>query len=39
MGRRGQDPVLPRRAIDLLQSGKSVREVAEELGVSGQSIC
>jgi transposase-like protein len=38
MGRRGHDPVLRRRAIDLLESGKSVREVAEELGVSGQSI-
>ena len=38
MGRRGHDPVLRRRAIDLLESGKAVREVAEELGVSGQSI-
>jgi len=38
MGRRGHDPVLRRRAIDLLESGKSVREVAEELGVSDQSI-
>ena len=38
MGRRGHDPVLRRRAIDLLGSGKSVREVAEELGVSGQSV-
>ena len=38
MGRQGHDPVLRRRAIDLLESGKSVREVAEELGVSGQSI-
>ena len=38
MGRRGHDPVLRRRAIDLLESGKSVKEVAEELGVSDQSI-
>jgi len=38
MGRREHDPVLRRRAIDLLESGKAVREVAEELGVSGQSI-
>jgi transposase-like protein len=38
MGRRGHDPVLHRRAIDLLESGKSVREVAEEFGVSGQAI-
>jgi transposase-like protein len=38
MGRRGHDPMLRRRAIDLLESEKSVREVAEELGVSGQSI-
>jgi transposase-like protein len=38
MARRDHDPVLRRRAIDLLESGKSVREVAEELGVSGQSI-
>ena len=30
--------MLRRRAIDLLESGKSIREVAEELGVSGQSI-
>jgi len=39
MARREHDPVLRRRAIDLLESGKAVREVAEELGVSGQSIC
>ena len=38
MARREHDPVLRRRAIDLLESEKSVREVAEELGVSGQSI-
>jgi len=38
MARREHDPVLRRRAIDLLESGKAVREVAEELGVSGQSI-
>jgi len=38
MGRRGHDPVLHRRAIDLFESGKPVREVAEELGVSDQSI-
>jgi len=38
MGRREHDPVLRRRAIGLLESGKFVREVAEELGVSGQSI-
>jgi transposase-like protein len=35
MGRQGYDPMLRRRVIDLLESGKSVREVAEELGVSG----
>ena len=29
MGRRGHDPVLARRTIDLLESGKSVKEVAE----------
>jgi len=38
MGRRGHDPMLRRRAIDLLESGKSVKEVTEELGVSDQSI-
>jgi transposase-like protein len=38
MGRRGHDPVLRRRAIDLLESGKSVREVAEELAVSDHAI-
>ena len=38
MGRRGHDPVLHRRAIDLLESGKTVREVCEELEVSGQWI-
>jgi len=38
MARREHDPGLRRRAIDLLESGKAVREVAEELGVSGQSI-
>ena len=30
--------MLARRAIDLLESGKTVREVCEELEVSGQSI-
>ena len=29
MARREYDPVLRRRAIDLLESGKAVREVAE----------
>jgi transposase-like protein len=38
MGRQGHDPVLRRRRIDLLKSGKPVRDVAEELRVSGQSI-
>lgn len=38
MGRRGHDLVLRRRAINLLDSGKTVRELAEELGVSDQSI-
>jgi len=38
MGRREHDPVLRRRAIDLLESGKSVREVAEELGVGSESL-
>ena len=38
MGRREHDPVLRRRAIDLLESGKTVREVAGKLEVSGQSI-
>jgi transposase-like protein len=38
MGRRGHDPVLRRRAIAVLESGKSVKEVIEELGVSDQSI-
>ena len=38
VGRRGHDRVLRRRAIELLESGKAVREVCEELGVSGQWI-
>ena len=36
--RREYDLVLRRRAIDLLESGKTVREIAGELEVSGQSI-
>jgi hypothetical protein len=40
MGRRGHDPVLRRRAIDLLESGKSVREVAEEpAGLAKKKMC
>ena len=38
MGSRGHDLVLRQHAIDLLESGKVVREVCDELGVCGQSI-
>ena len=38
MGRRGYPPEFRRRVIDLVESGRSVAEVARDLGISEQSI-
>ncbi len=39
MGRRGYPPEFRRRVLDLLESGRSVAEVARDLQISDQSIC
>jgi len=38
VGRRGYPPEFRRRVIDLVESGRSVAEVARDLGISEQSI-
>jgi transposase-like protein len=38
MGRSGCPPELRRRAVDLVESGRKVADVARDLGVSEQSI-
>jgi transposase-like protein len=38
MGRKGYPAEFRRRAVSLLQAGKSVRELADELGVSEQTL-
>ncbi|MEU1842414.1 transposase [Micromonospora sediminicola] len=38
MGRRGYPPEFKRKVLDLIESGRSVTDVARDLGISGQSI-
>ncbi len=38
MGRRGYPPEFRRKVVDLVESGRSVAEVAGDLGISEQSI-
>ncbi|MGN9894018.1 transposase [Micromonospora sp. L31] len=38
MGRRGYPPEFKRKVLDLLEAGRSVTDVARDLGISGQSI-
>jgi transposase-like protein len=38
VGRRGYPPEFRRRVLDLVASGRSVADVARDLGISGESI-
>lgn len=38
MGRRGYPPEFRRKVVDLLEEGRSVAQVAHDLGISEQSI-
>jgi transposase-like protein len=38
MGRRGYPPEFRRKVLDLVEAGRPVAEVAQALGISGQSI-
>ena len=38
MGRRGYPPEFRRRVLDLIESGRTIPDVARDLGVSGQTI-
>ena len=38
MGRRGYPPEFRRKVLDLVESGRSVVDVARDLGISAQSI-
>ena len=38
MGRRGYPAEFRRRVVDLVESGRSVRDVANDLGISEQSV-
>ncbi|MEV4481648.1 transposase [Micromonospora coxensis] len=38
MGRRGYPPEFKRKVLDLIEPGRSVTDVARDLGISGQSI-
>lgn len=38
MGRRGYPPEFRRRVLDLVESGRKIAEVAEDLGISDQTI-
>ena len=38
MGKRGYPPEFRRRVLDLVESGRKVAEVAEDLGISDQTI-
>ena len=38
MGRRGYLPEFRRRVLDLVEAGRKVAEVAEDLGISGQTV-
>lgn len=38
MGRRGYPPEFRRKVVDLVESGRPVVQVAEDLGISAQSV-
>ena len=38
MGRRGYPPEFRRKVVDLIEAGRTVAEVAHDLGISDQSI-
>jgi transposase-like protein len=38
MGRRGYPPEFRRRVLDLVEAGRKIAEVAEDLGISDQTI-
>ena len=38
MGRRGYPPEFRRRVLDLIAAGRKIAEVAEDLGISDQTI-
>ena len=38
MGRRGYPPGFRRRVLDLIEAGRKVAEVADDLGISDQTI-
>jgi len=38
VGRRGYPPEFRRRVLDLVEAGRPIAEVAQGLGISGQSI-
>jgi transposase-like protein len=38
MGRRGYPPEFRRRVLDLIEAGRRVAEVADDLGISDQTI-
>jgi transposase len=38
MGRRGYPPEFRRKVLDLVEAGRSITDVARDLGVSAQSI-
>jgi transposase len=38
VGRRGYPPEFRRRVLDLVEAGRPIAEVAQALGISGQSI-
>lgn len=38
MGKRGYPPEFRRRVLDLVETGRKVAEVAEDLGISDQTI-
>jgi transposase-like protein len=38
MGRRGYPPEFRRKVLDLVEAGRPIAEVAQALGISGQSI-
>ena len=38
MGRRGYPPEFRRKVLDLVESGRSVTDVARDLGISAESI-
>jgi transposase len=38
MGRRGYPPEFRRKVLDLVEAGRPIAEVAEVLGISGQTV-